>query len=49
MCERRIREILDAAPDAILQVDQQGRIILLNRATEKMFGYDRTDLLGQPV
>ncbi len=49
MGERRIREILDAAPDAILQVDQQGRIILLNRATEKMFGYDRTDLLGQPV
>ena len=49
MGERRFREILDAAPDAILQVDQQGRIILLNRATENMFGYDRADLLGEPV
>ncbi len=49
MGERRFREILDAAPDAILQVDQEGRIILLNRATESMFRYDRAELLGEPV
>ncbi|NDJ09767.1 MAG: PAS domain S-box protein [Acidobacteriia bacterium] len=49
MGEQRFREILDAAPDAILQVDQGGLIILLNRATENMFGYNRADLLGKPV
>jgi PAS domain S-box-containing protein len=40
---------LEAAPDAIMQVDAEGRIILLNRVTEDMFGYTRDELLGQPV
>src|SRR4051794_23948332 len=47
--ERRFREILDAAPDAVIQVDANGKIILLNRATENMFGYARAQLMGQPV
>ncbi len=47
--EQRFREILEAAPDAILQVDSQGRIILLNRVAEDMFGYAREELLGQRV
>ena len=47
--ETRFRELLEAAPDAILQVDSDGRIILLNRVTEDMFGYTREELLGQPV
>lgn len=47
--EQRFREILEAAPDAILQVDAQGRIILLNRVAEDMFGYTREELLEQPV
>jgi len=47
--ERRFRELLDAAPDAIMQVDAEGRIILLNRVTEAMFGYTRDELLGKPV
>jgi len=47
--ERRFGELLEAAPDAILQVDADGRIILLNRVTENMFGYTREELLGQPV
>jgi PAS domain S-box-containing protein len=47
--EKRFRELLEAAPDAIMQVDAEGRIILLNRVTEKMFGYTREELLGQPV
>jgi PAS domain S-box-containing protein len=47
--EKRFRELLEAAPDAIMQVDVDGRIILLNRVTEAMFGYTREELLGQPV
>ena len=47
--EDRFRELLEAAPDAIMQVDAEGRISLLNRVTEEMFGYTRTELLGKPV
>jgi PAS domain S-box-containing protein len=47
--ERRFRELLEAAPDAIIEVDRQGRILLLNLATEKLFGYAREELLGQAV
>jgi PAS domain S-box-containing protein len=47
--ESRFRELLEAAPDAIIEVDRDGRIVLLNAATETMFGYRREDLLGQPV
>jgi PAS domain S-box-containing protein len=47
--EDRFRELLEAAPDAIMQVDGEGRIILLNRVTEEMFGYKRDELLGQRV
>jgi len=47
--ERRFRELLEAAPDAIIEVDQEGRILLLNLATERQFGYSREELLGQPV
>jgi PAS domain S-box-containing protein len=49
LAEQRFRELLEAAPDAIMQVDAEGRIILLNRVTEDMFGYTRDELLGQPV
>ncbi|MES1260130.1 MAG: PAS domain S-box protein [Acidobacteriota bacterium] len=47
--ERRYRELLDAAPDAIIEADQDGRILTLNAATEASFGYPREELLGQPV
>ncbi len=47
--ERRFRELLEAAPDAIIEIDREGIIVLLNRVTEKMFGYQRADLLGKPV
>jgi PAS domain S-box-containing protein len=49
LLEKRFRELLEAAPDAIMQVDAEGRIILLNRVTEDMFGYSRDELMGQPV
>ena len=47
--ERRFRELLEAAPDAIIEVDREGRIVLLNLVTEKLFGYSREELLGQRV
>ena len=47
--EQRFRELLEAAPDAIIEVDQSGSIVLLNGMTEKIFGYDRGELLGQPL
>ena len=45
----RFRELLEAAPDAIIEVDAGGRIILVNGATEQMFGYTRDELAGQSV
>lgn len=45
----RVRELLESAPDAIIEVDESGTIVLLNRSTEAMFGYRRDELIGQPV
>lgn len=47
--ERRLGELLESAPDAILEVDSNGRIALLNRMAEQLFGYTRNELLGQMV
>jgi PAS domain S-box-containing protein len=47
--ERRFRELLEAAPDAILEIDADGQIVLLNEVAEKMFGYTRAELLGERV
>jgi PAS domain S-box-containing protein len=40
---------LDSTPDAMVIVDQDGRIAAVNRQTEQLFGYRRGELLGQPV
>ena len=45
----RFRDLLEAAPDAIFEVEQDGTIILLNFAAEVMFGYSREELPGQLV
>lgn len=47
--EERFRGLMESAPDAMVIVGAQGRIVLVNRQTEQMFGYDRGELLGQPV
>jgi PAS domain S-box-containing protein len=47
--EIRYSKLLHAAPDAILEVTQEGRITLLNEAAERMFGYSRNELLGLNV
>ncbi len=45
--ERRHRELLETAPDAILVVDEAGRIRMVNERLESLFGYTRWELLGQ--
>jgi PAS domain-containing protein len=47
--ESTFRELLEAAPDAVVIVDGGGTIQIVNRQTEVLFGYPRTELLGQPV
>lgn len=47
--ERRLGEVLESAPDAILELDNEGRIVLLNRMGEQLFGYTRGELLGETV
>ena len=43
------RNLLESAADAIVIADGDGRIVRLNRQAERMFGYTRDTLLGQPV
>ena len=47
--EAEFRGVLDAAPDAMVIVDERGRIALVNSQVERLFGWDREALLGQPV
>ena len=47
--ESRFRKLLEAAPDAILEVNPEGKIMLLNEAAERMFGYSRGELMGLNV
>ena len=41
--------LLDAAPDAIVVMNRDGRIALVNEQAEKIFGYGREELLGQEI
>ena len=45
----RFAGLLEAAPDAMVCVDADGRIALVNAQTERLFGYGRDELVGQPV
>ena len=47
--EDKFRALLESAPDAMVIVDQRGRIVLINSRTEELFGYPRHELLGYPV
>ena len=47
--ERRFEQLLEAAPDAIVGVDEAGRIMLVNQQVERVFGYAREELLGERV
>lgn len=49
LADKQFRQLLEAAPDAIVIVGPQGDILLVNRMTEVLFGYSRNDLIGQAV
>jgi diguanylate cyclase (GGDEF)-like protein/PAS domain S-box-containing protein len=45
----RFRSVVDAAYDAIVTIDQEHNITLFNHAAENLFGYDSSEMIGQPV
>jgi PAS domain S-box-containing protein len=45
--DERFRLVVEAAPSAMIMIDNQGLISLVNTQTERLFGYTRTELLGQ--
>jgi protein-histidine pros-kinase len=47
--EARFRGIMEAAPDAMFLVNRAGDVVMANAQAEKMFGYDRAELLGMGV
>jgi len=47
--EERSRTIVDASKDAMIAIDQSGRIILFNPAAEKMLGHGKDEMIGQPL
>ena len=47
--ENRYWDLVEAAPDGILEVDAEGKIILSNRVAAAMFGYDRDEMIGTSI
>jgi PAS domain S-box-containing protein len=47
--ERLFHTIVESAPNGVVVVDQLGAVVLVNRETERMFGYTRQELIGQPI
>src|SRR2546430_13859780 len=48
MQDKRFRQMLDAAPDAMVVVDQAGSVVALNREAERLFGWTDAEVRGEP-
>jgi PAS domain S-box-containing protein len=47
--EMGFKHLLEAVPDALVGIDQEGVIRFVNRQTESLFGYDRDQVIGRPI
>jgi PAS domain S-box-containing protein len=47
--EARFRAAVESSPNGMVMIDQTGKIILVNREIERLFGYTRDQLIGEPI
>ncbi len=47
--EENRRLVVETAPDAVISIDERGAMLFANPATERIFGYDPTELIGKPL
>src|SRR5271169_6266687 len=47
--ERRLQLVVEAAPNAMVMISRTGEIVMVNAQAERVFGYSRAELMGQPV
>jgi PAS domain S-box-containing protein len=47
--EELFRQVVEAAPNAMVMINASGKIEMVNAQTERVFGYPREELLGQPI
>jgi PAS domain S-box-containing protein len=47
--EEQLRQVIDAAPSGMIMVNHTGKIVLVNSQIEKLFGYERAELIGHSI